>query len=195
MKQTEQYGLNQWELTDPIKMADFNADNAKIAAELSQLRRIVTGLCYHVGQLSAVNMVAQHQGINPQAILYDTFFGPEHYTLSDGLTVANNRVTLTGKGAAGTVQADRVVFYKNPWSTNIRFWLHHKGGSVSVTMNGVQLTPVASFQDVALGAAVPCTCEEFLWTGTAAYDFRITLNLNCGNSASMEVYDFYMAFL
>lgn len=35
MKQTEHYGLNQWELTDQIKMADFNADNAKIAAALA----------------------------------------------------------------------------------------------------------------------------------------------------------------
>ena len=35
MKQTEQYGLNQWELTDRILMSDFNADNAKIAAALA----------------------------------------------------------------------------------------------------------------------------------------------------------------
>ena len=35
MKQTEQYGLNQWELTDRIRMEDFNADNAKIAAALA----------------------------------------------------------------------------------------------------------------------------------------------------------------
>lgn len=35
MKQTEQYGLNQWELTDRIRMADFNTDNAKIAAALA----------------------------------------------------------------------------------------------------------------------------------------------------------------
>ena len=49
MKQTEHCELNQWELSDPILMEDFNADNAKIAAELAELRRIVTGLCYHVG--------------------------------------------------------------------------------------------------------------------------------------------------
>lgn len=30
MKQTEQYGLNQWELSDPIRMEDFNADNARL---------------------------------------------------------------------------------------------------------------------------------------------------------------------
>lgn len=30
MKQTEQYGLNQWELSDPIRMQDFNADNARL---------------------------------------------------------------------------------------------------------------------------------------------------------------------
>jgi len=34
MKQTEQYGLNQWELADRIQMDDFNADNLKIAQAL-----------------------------------------------------------------------------------------------------------------------------------------------------------------
>ena len=27
MKQTEHYGLNQWDLSDRIRMEDFNADN------------------------------------------------------------------------------------------------------------------------------------------------------------------------
>lgn len=35
MKQTEHYELNQWELSDRIRMEDFNADNAKIAAALA----------------------------------------------------------------------------------------------------------------------------------------------------------------
>lgn len=35
MKQTDQYGLNQWEPTDRILMEDFNADNLKIAAALA----------------------------------------------------------------------------------------------------------------------------------------------------------------
>jgi len=43
MKQTEQYGLNQWELADRIRMDDFNADNAKIDAALAgKLDRIET---------------------------------------------------------------------------------------------------------------------------------------------------------
>lgn len=29
MKQTENYGLNQWELADRIQMEDFNGDNEK----------------------------------------------------------------------------------------------------------------------------------------------------------------------
>ncbi len=34
MKQTENYGLNQWELTDRIQMEDFNSDNQKIDSQL-----------------------------------------------------------------------------------------------------------------------------------------------------------------
>ena len=34
MKQTEHYGLNQWELADRIQMEDFNGDNEKVDAAL-----------------------------------------------------------------------------------------------------------------------------------------------------------------
>lgn len=34
MKQTENYGLNQWELADRIRMEDFNGDNEKVDAAL-----------------------------------------------------------------------------------------------------------------------------------------------------------------
>ena len=34
MKQTEHYGLNQWELADRIRMEDFNGDNEKVDAAL-----------------------------------------------------------------------------------------------------------------------------------------------------------------
>ena len=37
MKQTEHYGLNQWDPADRILRTDFNADNAKIDAALAEL--------------------------------------------------------------------------------------------------------------------------------------------------------------
>ena len=39
MTKTENYQLNQWEATDKISRADFNADNAKIEAVLGELMR------------------------------------------------------------------------------------------------------------------------------------------------------------
>ena len=35
MRKTEQYELNQWELSDRVRMEDFNADNAKLEAALA----------------------------------------------------------------------------------------------------------------------------------------------------------------
>lgn len=37
MNKTEKYQLNQWEKTDRIMMEDFNEDNAKLEAALSDL--------------------------------------------------------------------------------------------------------------------------------------------------------------
>ena len=44
MKQTEHYGLNQWELADRIRMEDFNCDNAKIDAALAGLREEIAAV-------------------------------------------------------------------------------------------------------------------------------------------------------
>lgn len=35
MRKTDQYQLNQWELSDRVRMEDFNADNAKLEAALA----------------------------------------------------------------------------------------------------------------------------------------------------------------
>jgi len=41
--QTEHIGLNQWELTDDVRMEDFNADNAKIDAALAGAPHVAVG--------------------------------------------------------------------------------------------------------------------------------------------------------
>lgn len=195
MTQTEQHGLNQRELSAPVPMEDFSGGSAKIAAELSELRRIVTGLCYHVGQLSSADMVNRKIGISPQIILYETFVGPKYLTLTGGAVLGSSRVILTGENAAGAVKANYYMPCRTPEGANIRCWLHHRGGSVSVAMNGIEMVPVTSFHDVAAGAGIPCTCQELQWTGPGSGTLEVALDLNCGEDASMEVYDFYMAFL
>lgn len=44
MQQTEQYKLSQWELSDRVRMEDFNADNARLEAALAGLQAGVSGL-------------------------------------------------------------------------------------------------------------------------------------------------------
>ena len=53
MKQTDQYGLNQWDLSDRIRMEDFNADNLKIAAALAGLDARADGLGGQVSGLGS----------------------------------------------------------------------------------------------------------------------------------------------
>lgn len=40
MKKTQNYQLSQWEMTDRIRMEDFNGDNAKIDAALAGLKAL-----------------------------------------------------------------------------------------------------------------------------------------------------------
>lgn len=40
MQQTNNYGLNQWEMTDRIRMEDFNQDNQKIETALEEVKQL-----------------------------------------------------------------------------------------------------------------------------------------------------------
>ena len=44
MKQTQNYQLNQWEMTDRIRMEDFNGDNEKVDAALAGLREEIAAV-------------------------------------------------------------------------------------------------------------------------------------------------------
>ena len=52
-KHTEHYGLNQWELSDSVVMADFNADNQKIDAALAAGMKVKNGSYVGTGRSGA----------------------------------------------------------------------------------------------------------------------------------------------
>jgi len=72
-KQTEHYKLNQWELTDDVRMEDFNADNAKIDAALGALTGAYSpeNKPYVVGGYTGNNAATRviSLGFTPSAVL------------------------------------------------------------------------------------------------------------------------------
>ena len=54
-KHTEHYGLNQWELSDSVVMADFNEDNRKIDAALAAGMKVKNGSYVGTGLSGAEN--------------------------------------------------------------------------------------------------------------------------------------------
>lgn len=44
-KQTSNFGLNQWELSDGVVMEDFNADNRAVDAALQELKSSIPQIC------------------------------------------------------------------------------------------------------------------------------------------------------
>ncbi|MBP3509465.1 hypothetical protein [Oscillibacter sp.] len=81
MQQTNNYGLNQWELTDLIKMEDFNGDNSKVDAALKTLAGQVAG------KASSSTVSSLSAAVNAKAAQSD-------------LTAAVNRITALESGKA-----------------------------------------------------------------------------------------------
>ena len=52
---TQHFGLSQWQSTDPIRVADFNADNLKIDDALAARAQLATGSYTGTGKFGSAN--------------------------------------------------------------------------------------------------------------------------------------------
>ena len=66
MKQTDNYKLNQWDLSDRILMDDFNADNAKLEDALSMKLGLVEIMDKTVTVTNATSCSISFDGIQPK---------------------------------------------------------------------------------------------------------------------------------
>ena len=113
MQKTEQFQLNQWELSDRIQMADFNADNEKIEAALAAMAgdRLVVGSYTGDGTGSSGGTRIIDLGFKPKLVfvagwmgasyaLATIVFGPYSYNIfSDGSANGSN-ITIVENGFA-----------------------------------------------------------------------------------------------
>ena len=193
MKQTEYCGLNQWELSDRIRMEDFNADNAKIAAELAELRRQVLELTYHVGQLCIAESLTQGAFLTQRLFRYECFIDPTTVSITGDISLNNNQALLTGD--YGTVSVTIRSASGAPLKT-IHVWFHHLGESVVPKLNGEPLTLLYRHQDItALGQYG--YLQAYVWTGPEIDSGTLTFEITRpeGTTGGTVLHDFCAAYL
>ena len=197
---TENFDLCQWEPTDPVIRTDFNADNAKIDAALAalesaraDLEQASVTLAYYTGWLATTRMREEQTGIPQWAMIGETFLSSAGMTMTGGVTIQNNTLTLTGAGKTGTMSAPALAVFGTNWS-QARLWVHYNGGTVTPTLNGSPMTFVRSFYGRSISGTMAWE-REFVLHGTGGASGQVTLNLDTGDSDSMYVYDYYVVFL
>ena len=197
MKQTEHFCLNQWELTDRIRMEDFNADNTRIAAELDRLREDVFGLAYYVGQDSLYFQLNDMQVRAHYPASTCIFHPRDPVVVTEGIVVADHCATLTGKGATGSITIERKPFLVQgipDRGKEVRLWLHVSGGSVTPFFNGMQMEPHGRFMDHTVTKR-DLICDIYALKVPFTTKFSLRLDLDCGNESKMVVYDAVVAQL
>lgn len=120
MKQTDQYGLNQWELSDRIRMEDFNADNLKIAQALAgkmgRFEEIHTDASDHPSSGTAVNHIIKNWN---EWDLFGLFFHPkvlpEHAKVPMRVSMDCNDGQTTTHPEAAILQPDPLLILLFPW--------------------------------------------------------------------------------
>ena len=117
---TANYQLNQWVGSDPVLMADFNADNQKIDAALAAIPKIATGTYTGNGtapktltfpfppKLLIVTRDASHYtnqriiALRGQSFAHNTDYQASNMGYATMLTWSGNSVTLTAASQSGS---------------------------------------------------------------------------------------------
>ena len=103
---TTNYQLNQWEPEDSFLRTDFNEDNAKIEAALTEMARgsvkVITGTYTGTGGRQEINL-----GFQPSAVFIYLHDGTTGYSdkVYGGLLLSGQSIySTTGAGAAGMTE-------------------------------------------------------------------------------------------
>lgn len=141
MKQTTQFGLNQWEQTDRILMEDFNRDNAKVEAALAGQAASISGLTAAMGNCSIYttrytgsgkagpgNEVVITTPKTPKAVLVVSSNSMAVFVYGgDGFSVMS---------ASGTVGIDTV------WASRSVTWSHPSDPRYQMNVSGTQYSVI-----------------------------------------------------
>ena len=180
MKQTEHCSLNQWELSDRIRMEDFNADNLTLDSLLSNLTFLISRLA-----LETVDRTKR--ALFPAIAINEQFNYPEVITSTEGVTIQDGIVTLAGAQTAvltcGAYSLDSRDF------SHAIVWAEHSGGELSISLNGVPAKLARSFHTI-LDRKYR-KHEEFSCLALPAQTtLSVTLNLDRGANPKMELHNF-----
>ena len=110
-----------------------------------------------------------------------------------GATVRDNTLCLQGAGSTGTATSYSLVVEQG-WKRAIA-WVRYSGGSVSLSLNNIPMKTT----NINTGTSPKGTnCIEMEFTlaeGDGSRTVQLVLQLSCGQSASLEVYDYGIIFL
>ena len=197
---TDNYALSQWERSDRILMEDFNADNAKIDAALhnleervSLLDRLISKLTFFTGRLALSDVEQNRQAIALGSSINEQFLYSEHLVLTGPIRIEDGAAVLEGEEVTGSVTCSSYSPPDTQWS-QARMWIERTNGGITVKVNGSEMKPGRSFQD--LGSDGFHVYQEFSWTGPnpERTTVSVTLELDRGTRKSMKVYGYSLMF-
>lgn len=199
MQQTEHYQLNQWELSDRIRMEDFNADNAKIAAALAGLERRIELLdraaaktAYYLGEVALRHLYTNGKYSNQRAMIVECFQYPTYYTLSGNITLENKILTLPGVGNTGHIDLKATYLRDGDWSLAI-MWVHQLHAKVTPILNSQPMAQISeTLGNASSGASTTETTYQLNCQGSRSP--TISLDIECISGDAAQLYDLAVFF-
>ena len=194
---TANYNLCQWEATDQVLRTDFNQDNAKIEAALSNLEervaildRMVPDLAYYMGHLGILSILKWEETLPQWSMVCDAFQKPGYYSVTGQAVVQNGVLTVDGTGTATSLNYS---LGREDWK-QARVWVRSSGtGTINVYLNGHLMTPSISDLNVTPSGEVALD-QLYLWNGTGTSSAQVKLDLNSNGGNPLVVYDLRMVF-
>lgn len=202
MNHTQNYNLSQWVKSDQVRMEDFNADNAKIEAQLAWLKKKYVELAFHVGQLTAAESLHHDHYVSQRVMRCEGFQStvPSAHPSGD-LRLENHELVLQGPRASGSMRTN-IVLSSGDSSSEVFLWLHRTGQQdvrVTPKLNGVEMTPLYNHPDFSAGKGLATAMlYAYYYQGaplSGNVPFTLDITRESDQNATEKIYDFCLLYL
>ena len=127
---TTNFGLSQWQSTDPIRVADFNADNQKLDAALAARAQLATGSYTGTGKFGSANPNTLTFPFEPKFVFVTSQNGSIYAKF---MAIKDMPEVQTYSSFIGSDYIDHVSL---AWSTNKLQWYAEKSAYFQLNDSG-----------------------------------------------------------
>lgn len=194
---TPNYGLHQWGSQDRPLRTEFNQDFQKIDTGLGKTLENYDALPrmgHNFYELYLKNYHTYQYPGSMQGLLVETFLYQDLIqSMTGGLYIRDKALCLDGAGSSGTMTTHKMGVGCDHWYRAFA-WVRYSAGTITLSVNG---TPLGynNIKSSKTSDGITCIERQFYTQTGGTGSATIAIQVECGTSSSVKIYEYGVLFL